>query len=177
MSSKDRSTSRGRDLHSTGRGGAGNIRSASRDPVGPGPEDVSDTRGREPVSARDPTLLQSTGRGGAGNIRSPSRGAKSPERPEHEYDRELIATIDQANDTGVHSSGRGGLGNITKSPSPHPAAGGVEEEERAAHPHKEHGIGALFHHHKEHKEHKEEHKEEPELAVGAPPALPAHFNM
>ena len=40
---------------STGRGGSGNIRSPSREPVrGPGPEDYSDTRGRDPIPSRDP---------------------------------------------------------------------------------------------------------------------------
>lgn len=57
--------------------------------------------------------VTSTGRGGAGNIRSPSRDAVrgddkslevSPARSEQRgrgYDRELIATIDNAHDTGV----------------------------------------------------------------------------
>lgn len=39
----------------TGRGGAGNYRSPSRGhPREPGPEDFSDTRGRDPISSRDP---------------------------------------------------------------------------------------------------------------------------
>jgi hypothetical protein len=46
-----RSQSRGREgaVYSTGRGGAGNIRPVSRDPVarGKGPDDFSPTRGRE----------------------------------------------------------------------------------------------------------------------------------
>jgi hypothetical protein len=57
--------------------------------------------------------VTSTGRGGAGNIRSPSRDAvhgdygsseKSLVRSEQRgrgYDRELIASIDNAHDTGV----------------------------------------------------------------------------
>jgi hypothetical protein len=40
---------------STGRGGAGNIRLPSNERVeGRGPEDYSDTRGRDPIPARDP---------------------------------------------------------------------------------------------------------------------------
>jgi len=127
----ERSTSRGRGLQSTGLGGAGNIRSPSRDPIEPtpGPEDYSDPRGRDPIPSRDPGLVTSTGRGGAGNIRSPSRDAirredgtpeSSPIRSEirgRGYDRELIATIDNAHDIGVHSTGRGGRGNMTNSPS------------------------------------------------------------
>jgi len=132
--STERSTSRGRatGLYSTGRGGAGNIRSPSREPIPPhtGPEDFSDTRGRDPIPSRDPNEVISTGRGGAGNIRSPSRDAiraevgtpeGSPIRSElrgRGYDRDLIASIDDAHDNGVHSFGRGGAGNMTGSP-PH----------------------------------------------------------
>lgn len=57
--------------YSTGRGGAGNIRSPS---IGGAraEEDVgSPARGREPVSQAD--RVTHVGRGGAGNIRSPSR--------------------------------------------------------------------------------------------------------
>lgn len=46
----DRSRSRGRDpVFSSGRGGAGNIRPASKEPVarGKGPDDFSPSRGRE----------------------------------------------------------------------------------------------------------------------------------
>jgi hypothetical protein len=43
---------------STGRGGAGNIRSPSREPLtGRGPEDHSDTRGRDPIPSTDPYLV------------------------------------------------------------------------------------------------------------------------
>jgi hypothetical protein len=131
--STERSTSRGRAiLTSTGRGGAGNIRSPSREPIAPhtGPEDFSDTRGRDPIPSLDPNVVISTGRGGAGNIRSPSRDAirvengtpeGSPARSEQRgrgYDRDLIEAIDDANDNGVHSFGRGGAGNMSGSP-PH----------------------------------------------------------
>ena len=44
---------------SSGRGGAGNIRSPSREPIapGPGPEDYSDPRGRDPIPSRDPYVV------------------------------------------------------------------------------------------------------------------------
>ena len=119
----------------------GNFRSPSREPAVNGPEDYSDTRGREPVAAGDPDVVRepflrcrsldpfltvffffcnqiiSTGRGGRGNIRSPSRDpvlgdtaslGVSPARSlsrgrayDRTYDRETIASIDIANDTGV----------------------------------------------------------------------------
>ncbi|KAH8990850.1 hypothetical protein EDB92DRAFT_2088373 [Lactarius akahatsu] len=130
MSTTERSLSRGRvGLQSSGRGGTGNIRAPSLDVDRvSGPDDFSDTRGRDPVPTRYLQVdeVTSTGRGGAGNIRSPSRDASRPEsinsgsspaRSEPRgrgYDRDLISAIDTANDTGVHSSGRGGLGNITR---------------------------------------------------------------
>lgn len=130
MSIIERSLSRGRnpDFHLSGRGGAGNYRSPSREPArGPGPEDYSDTRGRDPIPSRDPNVVTSTGRGGAGNIRSPSRegdrGKDSPDtslvRSEERgrgYDRDLISEIDDAHNTGVRSYGRGGAGNMSPSP-------------------------------------------------------------
>lgn len=104
-----------RTTHS-GRGGAGNIRSPSRDPE-------ADLR----ALSREREIIEehrkqeeghpfSTGRGGAGNIdRSRSR-SREPARFEP-----------------VHSSGRGGFGNIS-----HGDAHGLadlEEEERAQHAH------------------------------------------
>ncbi|KAI0298403.1 hypothetical protein B0F90DRAFT_717163 [Multifurca ochricompacta] len=130
MSTSERSLSRGRGLQqSTGRGGVGNIRSPSIDRSSTGPDDYSDTRGRDPIPSRDLNEVISTGRGGAGNIRSPSRDASypkngsvdlSPVRSENRgrgYDQDVISAIDSAYDTGVHSSGRGGLGNITRQDS------------------------------------------------------------
>lgn len=127
----ERSLSRGRGLQSSGRGGAGNIRTPSMDVDRVGvasPDDFSDTRGRDPIARHlDSDAIISTGRGGAGNIRSPSRDAiradvvsidsspsRSSERGRGGYDRDLISAIDTAHDNGVHSSGRGGLGNITR---------------------------------------------------------------
>lgn len=125
----ERSLSRGRnpDFHLTGRGGAGNYRSPSRERATGGPDDYSNTRGRDPIPSSDPYLVTSTGRGGAGNIRSPSREAgrddgsreRSLARSEPRgrgYDREAISIIDEAHDTGVRSFGRGGRGNISGSP-------------------------------------------------------------
>jgi len=130
MSVSERSLSRGRanGFQLTGRGGAGNYRSPSRERATGGPEDYSDTRGRDPIPSGDPAVVISTGRGGRGNIRSPSRDAVRGEDASRErslarseqrgrgYDRELISTIDNAHDTGVHSFGRGGTGNMSGSP-------------------------------------------------------------
>jgi len=130
MSISERSLSRGRHdgPQLTGRGGAGNYRSLSRERAAGGPEDYSDTRGRDPIPSGDPDVIISTGRGGRGNIRSPSRDAVRGDEASRErslarseqrgrgYDRELITTIDNSHDTGVHSHGRGGIGNISGSP-------------------------------------------------------------
>ncbi|GLB42549.1 putative protein of unknown function (DUF3602) [Lyophyllum shimeji] len=120
----DRSRSRGREVYqSSGRGGAGNIRQASVSREARpqrGPEDVSISRGREPLPAM--TQSFSTGRGGAGNIRSPSRDQfdgmvySAPQAPiertmtiaEEEFIREHVAASQDI----PFSSGRGGAGNI-----------------------------------------------------------------
>lgn len=99
------------EQQSSGRGGAGNIRSTSisRDahPVdgSDGPDDFSQTRGRELYVL--PKITHS-GRGGAGNVRSPSRDAGTPTREE----RETAAHAAERDAELPHSSGRGGLGNI-----------------------------------------------------------------
>ncbi|KAA1472371.1 hypothetical protein DENSPDRAFT_838616 [Dentipellis sp. KUC8613] len=119
---KDRSVSRGREFHSSGRGGAGNIRfsdSVPR-PVTDGPDDFSVTRGREPRPPSEPNIPVSIGRGGAGNIRSPSRNgepnpAESAAVKEHE--KGLIRHADEARAANFQSSGRGGVGNMTRSSS------------------------------------------------------------
>ncbi|KAJ7750788.1 hypothetical protein B0H16DRAFT_1549092 [Mycena metata] len=136
----DFSSTRGREppvaiseVRSTGRGGAGNFRSPSRDP-----KENQDVRGageREIIRAhdeRDKAAVHSTGRGGAGNIsRSRSRGpthaaaevhssgrggagniATGPPPP---YERGRSGPAD-----GVHSTGRGGLANLTSLPAPPP---------------------------------------------------------
>ncbi|KAH9053575.1 hypothetical protein EDB87DRAFT_1650983 [Lactarius vividus] len=154
MSTTERSLSRGRVglQQSSGRGGAGNIRTPSVDVTrSSGPDDFSDTRGRDLVPTRYLDDLTSTGRGGAGNIRSPSRDVSRPEsinsgsspaRSEHRgrgYDRDLISAIDTANDTGVHSSGRGGLGNIT-----HPDSKSRSRSRDLVHSSGRGGIGNLY---------------------------------
>jgi len=115
MSILERSLSRGRDaLVSSGRGGAGNIRQASvsRDArPNSGPDDFSDSRGREP--RQEQTHIFSTGRRGAGNIRSPSRDVGVVRSGADDKDQKVIKThILEDNEVGVHSTGRGGVGNI-----------------------------------------------------------------
>ncbi|KAG6844652.1 hypothetical protein H0H87_005103 [Tephrocybe sp. NHM501043] len=122
VDSKDRSISRGREVfHSSGRGGAGNIRQASVSrearPLD-GPDDFSIVRGREPVPAVRSTF--STGRGGAGNIRSPSRDPKLAlvaDDNQSLSDSEVIRAHVAATADGPRSSGRGGAGNISTSRS------------------------------------------------------------
>jgi len=111
-----RSQSRGREFESSGRGGAGNIRPQSREPLahGLGPEDYSASRGRELRSTSKEPITHS-GRGGAGNIRSPSRDPEG-ERKDYEADSKLVKDYDSHQHT--HSSGRGGVGNIDRSRSP-----------------------------------------------------------
>ncbi|KAG8732735.1 hypothetical protein FRC12_019150 [Ceratobasidium sp. 428] len=113
------SPGRGRDIipsnrvTHTGRGGAGNIRSPSRDPEG----DLRElSREREVIENHrraEEGQIQSTGRGGFGNMdRSRSR-SREPNK--------------------VHSSGRGGFGNIVNGDGRDLAD--LEEEERAQHVH------------------------------------------
>ncbi|KZP20938.1 hypothetical protein FIBSPDRAFT_931954 [Athelia psychrophila] len=123
---RDTTPSRGRDLISTGRGGAGNIvRSPSRD-FDP------DSKGHV-NSAEVASRALSTGRGGASNIRGPSASRDSPthgrtdgangvDKDSVEYEREVLARHREAEARkGVQSTGRGGAGNILPShtPSPH----------------------------------------------------------
>jgi len=124
----DRSLSRGREVYSSGRGGAGNIRqpSASRTRPEDGPDDFSTSRGREPAPAQSPRSF-STGRGGVGNIRSPSRDVQSPlTAPELKEEERIVRVHVAAIKDAPHSSGRGGAGNITarsKSRDPQVPAG------------------------------------------------------
>jgi len=120
----ERSVSRGREqvnYMSSGRGGAGNIRPGSRDDASrktgqDGPDDYSDSRGRElPAPVTEKARVVGSGRGGAGNIRSPSRDAgiesRNALREEAKYVRE------HANADVPMSHGRGGAGNISNSRS------------------------------------------------------------
>jgi len=124
----DRSQSRGREGYtSTGIGGLGNIRrtSLSREyRPDSGPDDFSNTRGRE--TAVDPSRVHSTGRGGAGNIRSPSQDA-SPLRA-NPSEREVIDSYKTTSKDAPHSTGRGGLGNFSRSRSRGPAVAAIPED-------------------------------------------------
>jgi len=110
MASADRSRSRGREqVFSSGRGGAGNIRPASKDPVvrGKGPDDFSPSRGRElPVIGDNFTH---SGKGGAGNIRSPSRDADGQRKAAKEVDEYAKAHHDA---NAPITTGKGGYGNV-----------------------------------------------------------------
>ncbi|KAJ7122110.1 hypothetical protein C8R44DRAFT_876423 [Mycena epipterygia] len=128
---QDRSQSRSRDsgYHSSGRGGAGNIRavSAAQPANGAEQQEFPWPRGREraPVHRAPPAQTQpqapvapvpavrSTGRGGAGNF------SQSPPPTDPSYslrDREIMRAHAQAEaeKSVVRSSGRGGMGNITR---------------------------------------------------------------
>ncbi|EIM88721.1 uncharacterized protein STEHIDRAFT_166740 [Stereum hirsutum FP-91666 SS1] len=140
---QERSTSRGRQFQSSGRGGLGNILprrspSPSRSPSRArahvdGPDDFSNTRGREPRSALSIAATSqpiSIGRGGAGNIRSPSRPRETAGLGytyAAEEELSYVPTIargrsEESRTPAVRSSGRGGIGNIRAcSPSRSPA--------------------------------------------------------
>ncbi|KAF9076962.1 hypothetical protein BDP27DRAFT_1397992 [Rhodocollybia butyracea] len=144
----ERSRSRGRDMISSGRGGLGNIHHSE----GPmhivdGPDDFSDTRGRETNINVDKVL--STGRGGIGNIRAPSRDANATPHIVHPDPRQQELVRAEHGQERAVSTGRGGLGNFTKD-------GANEQGPDHAHEHK-HGVSGLLHKvfHHEHHEHVE----------------------
>jgi hypothetical protein len=98
-----------KQLYSTGRGGAGNLRSPSRDPNKPITDATEQEVIREYVVAHEGDV-HSSGRGGIGNInRSRSREPTS------------AINRSRSRDPHVHSSGRGGAGNI------HPGDGSIAE--------------------------------------------------
>jgi len=106
-------------LTHSGRGGAGNIRSPSRNPE----DDIRElSRDRDIIENRrkaEEGQIHSTGRGGYGNMdRSRSR-SREPSK---------LATAPH-----VHSSGRGGFGNIANGDGRD--LGDLEEEERVKHAH------------------------------------------
>ncbi|KZS89238.1 hypothetical protein SISNIDRAFT_232605 [Sistotremastrum niveocremeum HHB9708] len=104
----------------SGRGGLGNIRSASQ-----GPKSRSRSRAAE---------LRSTGRGGAGNMSLDAPDIASLEIAE---ERERSA---HHHPEGVHSTGRGGAGNIyAHTPNVH---GHDDEDNRGRHAHS--GVHGLF---------------------------------
>ncbi|KAH9056846.1 hypothetical protein EDB87DRAFT_1634678, partial [Lactarius vividus] len=125
-----RTTSRGGQYKSSGRGGAGNAREApdysQRAYISDGPEDFSSTKGRELRSSFHPDKIISTGRGGLGNVRPPSQnviGARSSESlstteaEQAKYERLLIRKHEAARAAQMNSVGRGGFGNVAP-PSP-----------------------------------------------------------
>ncbi|KAJ7633656.1 hypothetical protein DFH06DRAFT_689987 [Mycena polygramma] len=113
----DRSSSRGRNFQSSGRGGAGNIHAtANPNAAASGPPEVPQEfpwpRGREraPVVRATPVspVVRSTGRGGSGNFSQPP-----PTDPSYSLrDREILRAHAEADRAAVRSSGRGGIGNI-----------------------------------------------------------------
>jgi len=108
----ERSASRGRDLASTGRGGAGNIvreESIDRTPDG-------DERGRDVIPRDETTRVTHAGRGGQGNVRSPSRDP-AKEAAERVYEEEVLRKSREHREKYGLSSGRGGVGNISRSRS------------------------------------------------------------
>ncbi|KAI0077598.1 hypothetical protein K474DRAFT_1595764 [Panus rudis PR-1116 ss-1] len=118
---KERSVSRGRDhFHSSGRGGAGNIRrsSQSKGPASPvingrEPEVAPPPRGRDVTV--EPEKSQAVGRGGIGNIRSTSRARAASQAPDGFPQTAYILNDNaqaQAEYERTHVSGRGGMGNI-----------------------------------------------------------------
>jgi len=147
----DFSPTRGREVdvnptkvYSTGRGGAGNIRSPSRDPVDSQKQSSREReREREIIRNHDEQALDqphSSGRGGFGNIsgsRSRSRDAASKvsSGPVHSTGRGGAGNIVAGDIKGIdasdyadrklhthseepHSTGRGGLANVTAAQNP-----------------------------------------------------------
>ncbi|KAJ7728488.1 hypothetical protein B0H16DRAFT_1588805 [Mycena metata] len=119
---QDRSRSRNRDIHSSGRGGAGNFyANSSGHANGPGEaQEFPWPRGREraPVRAAPAPvapapaapIVRSTGRGGSGNF------SHSPPAADPSYsirDREILRAHAETEKNNIRrSSGRGGMGNI-----------------------------------------------------------------
>ncbi|KAF7979457.1 hypothetical protein HWV62_42265 [Athelia sp. TMB] len=165
LNGRDTTPSRGRDLISTGRGGAGNIvRSPSRD---------VEIESKGHVNSADvASRALSTGRGGAGNIRSPSRDSPTRGRYDNhtaallaesgaaavdaftqsangavdkgslEYEREVLARHREAEARkGIQSTGRGGAGNILPSHTPSPNRSGSRSRSRAPNPPPVHSTG------------------------------------
>ncbi|KAG9013464.1 hypothetical protein FRB94_002538 [Tulasnella sp. JGI-2019a] len=114
-SGEDRSTSRGRDLASTGRGGVGNVvRSESANGTRVVRAEDGDERGREVFNTSD--RVTHAGRGGQGNVRSPSRDANKVVE-DRLYEEAIIRKRRQERENQPVSAGRGGTGNISRDPS------------------------------------------------------------
>lgn len=104
-------------IHSSGRGGAGNIRGKAS----PSPARASEAS-RSRSRARG---LHSTGRGGAGNLmpgEAPYTNEAAIEEEEAERRAELEDERERAEAArgraGLHSTGRGGAANLTSLPAP-----------------------------------------------------------
>lgn len=101
-----------------GRGGAGNIRSPSRDPKRTAIEEANEDALQEQLIAerrgREADLPTSSGRGGAGNISSAASRSRS--RSAVRDTNSSPARIREASRTrlGPTHAGRGGYGNITE---------------------------------------------------------------
>lgn len=101
-----------------GRGGAGNIRSPSRDPKRSAIEEANEDALQEQLIAerrgREADLPTSSGRGGAGNISSAASRSRS--RSAVRDNNGSPARIREASRTrlGPTHAGRGGYGNITE---------------------------------------------------------------
>jgi len=123
-------------MFSTGRGGAGNLRSPSREPIGAsgltaeeqevinrhkaedkvvvsgrgglGNISSSRSRSRGPATLVDVPEVHSTGRGGFGNV-----ARKIGDDRIDEEERKSHAPLE-----GIHSTGRGGYSNMTSTPTP-----------------------------------------------------------
>ncbi|KAL7410358.1 hypothetical protein BDY24DRAFT_418089 [Mrakia frigida] len=111
---EDRSRSRGREpMVSTGRGGAGNLRSLSQTGLRDSSNETSVERGRH-VEVRPTNTPTHSGRGGSGNVRSPSRDPADRARTieEDALEAQLVRERRAADAGRIRSSGRGGQGNF-----------------------------------------------------------------
>jgi len=129
----------------SGRGGAGNVRSPSRDLRAEAAAVAHDRGVLQAAKERDEHIVRSSGRGGAGNIigttppLATSRSRSRSREPRFSSGRGGVGNIrDDARDSrdlgrleeeerkgaphhdnGMHSTGRGGLANVTALPEPH----------------------------------------------------------
>jgi len=159
----------------SGRGGAGNVRSPSRDLRA---EAAAVARDREVLQAakeREEHIVRSSGRGGAGNIvggdqpransgsrsrsREPrfssGRGGAGNIRDDSREPRDLGRLDEEErkaalhHDNGMHSTGRGGLANVTSLPEPHEnhsTKPASEPHPNDAHSSGRGGAGNIIHH-------------------------------
>jgi len=123
----------GAPTHS-GRGGAGNVRSPSRDPAVRAAELEAIKHEKDVIEATkalEKTQIHSSGRGGFGNMTVTTPPTTSPSRP-------ASTSRSRSRDPGFISSGRGGAGNIrSESRDTRGDLARLDEEERKAHVHKD----------------------------------------